>query len=99
MFESREAIVKIGKFTQCDLVFGIDFPTRGLILFGGFFYVGGGEAVHLSHQCIGGLGQINDASVKGAPFAFGGGPRALAEDNPVDGLGSRLVVEPDFASR
>ena len=98
MFESRETIIEINEFAESRLVFSIDFSAEGLILLGCFFDVGGGEAIHLSHERIRGLGQINDPSVEGAPFAFGSRLGALVENDPIDGLGACRVIEPDFAS-
>ncbi len=98
MFDSGEAIIKIGKFSQRDLVSGVQFLAKGLIFFRRFFDIRGSEAVHLRQERIRMLRQINDACVERPPFAFITGLRALVINDPIHRLRRCRVVEPDFAS-
>jgi hypothetical protein len=98
VFDSGEAIIKIGKFSQRDWVSGVKYPTKGLIFFRRFFNVRGSEAIHLRQERIRVLRQINDTRVERPPFALFTGLRALVIYDPIDRFRRCRVVKPDFAS-
>jgi hypothetical protein len=98
MFDSGEAIIKIGKFSQRDWVSGIQHAAKGLIFFRCLFAIRRSKAVHLRQERFRMLRQINNACVEGPPFALITGLRALVVNDPIHRFRRRRVVKPDFAS-